>query len=110
MMSLDQPQNIKNHEQPKSVSARVAEIRNKLGERLLAIDEKAFLSMMEEVSAQGRLLLKKYPGARTFNAFHILIGSTPPVGLREEDFPGEDSILAFLEKLRDKYLNPANPA
>ncbi|MFH1178570.1 MAG: hypothetical protein V1711_02530 [bacterium] len=47
---------------------------------------------------------KKYPDARSRRLWHLLIGSTPPPGIdmNMEDYPGNDSIVRFIEG-----LNPA---
>lgn len=46
-------------------------------------------------------LQAKYPDYQNYKIYHFLIGSTFPGGaeLNEEDFPGEDSIANFLNKL-----------
>lgn len=48
----------------------------------------------------ARELQKKYPDYKRYRVWHVLIGSTPDEsGIIEEDFPGEDSVIDFLEKV-----------
>lgn len=56
-----------------------------------------------ELVDRALLLKEQYPDAQGYRLFHILLGSTPPEGTKNIDFPGEDSVLAFLEKLAATY-------
>ena len=47
----------------------------------------------------GKKLLQKYPDARDYKVYHILIGSTVESKYKDTDFPGEDSIVKFINSL-----------
>jgi hypothetical protein len=49
-------------------------------------------------------LEEKYPDARSRRLWHLLVMSTPPQGapMNIEDYPGEDSIVRFIEKLNSE--------
>ena len=98
--------NMENAEQSKKVSDQVKQIWAELGEVIYARNKDSFLEMMQEANSWARDMLEKYPDARKLRAFHILIGSSPPAGVKEGDFPGDDSILSFVKRLREKYLEP----
>ncbi len=71
------------------------------------------LQVQDEIADYVDRVEEKYPHyARLLPAFHALIGSTLPPGVKvadETDFPGEDSILVFLKNLRTKLLGSQNP-
>jgi hypothetical protein len=56
---------------------------------------------MARIVARSQELKDKYPDAAHRRAYHSLIGSTlmNEPGIIEEDFPGDDSVITFLEKL-----------
>ncbi|KKS25413.1 MAG: hypothetical protein UU83_C0006G0015 [Candidatus Jorgensenbacteria bacterium GW2011_GWF2_41_8] len=56
--------------------------------------------MHDRLAEFGRKLTEKYPDCRNYILFHVLISSTPPSNATiKEDFPGEDSIIKFIENL-----------
>ena len=63
------------------------------------------MALYEFVSNFALGLEQKYPDARSRRLWHLLVMSTPPPGanINIEDYPGEDSIVQFIEK-----LNPEN--
>lgn len=54
----------------------------------------------DEMADFANQLLAKYPDAREYRMFHVLISSTPRKNevFQKFDFPGEDSIAKFLEE------------
>ena len=46
-------------------------------------------------------LKEKYPDYKRMHVWYVLVGGTPEerFGILEEDFPGEDSVVAFLERI-----------
>jgi hypothetical protein len=44
-------------------------------------------------------LMGQYPDARDYVFFHLLVGSTPPLGLSKIDFSGDYSIESFINNL-----------
>jgi hypothetical protein len=55
-----------------------------------------------EAMEYGMTLMQKYPDIQEYSLFHLLNGSTPPEGTAKIDLPGEDSILAFMEREAQK--------
>ncbi len=78
-----------------ALRARKLAIFNRAGEK----NEEFF----EETMNRGRKLLEKYPNAREYAAFHVLIGSSEPSGILYEDFEGDDSVEKYLGELEEKY-------
>ena len=58
------------------------------------------------VADHAKYLKRKYPNYLECELYHALVGSTIPKDFKitQEDFPGEDSIEAFVETLEAKYL------
>lgn len=53
----------------------------------------------------ARDMQKKYADTHLDTlSYHAMTGSTPGSACTREDFPGEDSALVLLQKVRDKYL------
>jgi hypothetical protein len=48
-------------------------------------------------------LARRHSDIRDYSLFHILSGSTPPEGTPKVDLEGEDSILAFIERLAKEH-------
>ena len=80
----------------------------KIQERVLQRDNKNFeetdrfqIELIEYVA----YLRRKYADAEKYAMFHVLGGSSidPKIGVTNEDFPGDDSVEGFLEKLAEKY-------
>jgi len=59
------------------------------------------LKLYETTSNFARDLERKYPDAHSRRLWHLLIGSSPMPGMEMnmEDYPGEDSIVQFIEGL-----------
>jgi len=59
------------------------------------------MELEKAVSKFARDLEQKYPDAHSRRLWHLLIGSTLPPGMEMgmEDYPGEDSIIQFIEGL-----------
>jgi hypothetical protein len=59
------------------------------------------MKLYASVSNFASGLEQKYPDARSRRLFHLLISSTPgPEDNNMEDYPGEDSIVRFIEGLQ----------
>lgn len=63
--------------------------------------------LMEKRMQFGIELGKKYENAREYALYHVLIGSTiaNPNSIKEWDFPGEDSVELFMDRLTDEYFS-----
>jgi len=75
----------------------LADIKQKLNN---AYNREDRFEMHDRLAEFGRKLTEKYPDCRNYILFHVLISSTPPSNATiKEDFPGEDSIIKFIENL-----------
>ena len=82
--------------------------------KLLAEMEKRGLSeinAMDDIVDYANSMKVKYQDAyQKVRAYHVLIGSSIPHNISDmvDDFPGEDSVLNFLDQLWKKYLKEEN--
>ena len=72
---------------------------------LYSLDVKVMMEIYNKIYDLANQLQMKYPDARKYYLFHIIIGSTPErkncsAGF---DFPGEDSIVKHLDDLYREY-------
>ena len=68
--------------------------------------KKVFLSEYKEILKFSRELERIYGKEKCIETFlwHILVGSTPPKEkIKNFDFEGENSIINFLKKFKEKY-------
>ncbi len=56
---------------------------------------------MDKIADFAHGLQERHPNYIDYRLYHLLVGSTPRSEheLKEEDFEGEDSIIAFIESL-----------
>jgi len=87
--------------QPEERGEEIAHVREMLNELYNRKDGLAFYEAMVDKAVQ---LKSKYHDFNKYRLYHLLISSTPAEGqtFSEFDFPGEDSIIKFLE---DKVSN-----
>ena len=67
-----------------------------------ARDRLGSAAFMDRYVAFAEHLKETYPDAAHYRAYHALIGSTlrpEETGIIETDFPGDDSVVKFLESL-----------
>lgn len=70
-----------------------------LKDKMLVVSKRGnILETYDKISEFGEKLLEKYPDARSYLLFHLLIGSTPPYDLSLFDFPGDDSVEKFIKE------------
>ena len=75
----------------------LADIKQKLNN---IYKRKNVFEMHNKIAEFGYKLMDKYPDCQKYILFHVLIGSTPPPSaVSKDDFPGEDSIIKFVENL-----------
>lgn len=90
-----------NQEVKESLAGEIIRLR---AEVISKIDKRFLLSDALILFVKG--LREKYPNWKNWLAYHKLVGSSPPESDEEEmvyeDFPGEDSVVLFLESLLDK--------
>jgi hypothetical protein len=73
---------------------------------LLTLPFDKTIEMHDEIAIFGIDLQNKYPNTISHILYHELISSTIPsgtTGLIYDDFSGEDSIMAFVDRLEKKY-------
>ena len=83
------------------------DIQNKFGGVVESVDDSEIDGIMEEIKLFSDYLKSKYPNPKEYAAYHALIGSTineTTTSILHDDFPGEDSVEAFLAKLESEYL------
>lgn len=67
-------------------------------------DEAHAIQVLDRVVQKAKELREKYPNYTQYQIYHLLIGSTPPEGTDiYEDFPGDDSVVEFLKKLKSEF-------
>ena len=60
--------------------------------------------IMTECNEFGNKLHEKYPkDYSSYSLYHVLIGGTPPPGCKNFDFPGDDSVYEFFQKLKTEH-------
>ncbi|MCF7835581.1 MAG: hypothetical protein K9M15_00440 [Candidatus Marinimicrobia bacterium] len=81
--------------------SKIADVKKELKK----VYEKAdMLEVHEKVVAYSDEIAGKYPDYRDYELYHALIGSGVPEGACSKfDFPGEDSVERFVEKLVEEY-------
>ncbi|MHB1330382.1 MAG: hypothetical protein ACYCY6_00175 [Minisyncoccota bacterium] len=85
----------------KSSEERFNELKKKLEDFYEILSDKDRDDLTMERMARGAYLLSKYPNARNYAFYHVLIGSTisNPASIEYEDFPQEDSIKSYIDSL-----------
>ncbi|MEX2052320.1 MAG: hypothetical protein WD991_01315 [Candidatus Paceibacterota bacterium] len=81
-------------------------IQNTLSDLYTQVLGEKFDELLLDIVNKASDLEKKYPNRDEYGVYHALISSTQDVNLKVvyDDFPGEDSIELFVERLRQKYL------
>ncbi len=82
------------------------EIKEKIEHLYSSITKEKRGAFYSEIISYAKYLQSKYPDHRKWEVFHVISFSTitPEMGeLIKEDFPGEDSVEAFVNKLMSKY-------
>lgn len=65
------------------------------------------IELHEKLVAKAEELKKTYPDYYQRKVWHLIVGSSSPKeAVIEEDFPGEGSVRAFLEKLKKDFETP----
>lgn len=82
-------------EQLKNKEEKIKELKEKWD----AAHEKDALDAYNKCTNFAQELLKKYPDARDYRLFHILIGSSVDREMEKFDFPGDDSVEQFINSL-----------
>jgi len=82
------------------VKIKYEELHSTLLDKQIAASEKGeMLIWHDKIVNFANNLLSTYPDARDYLFFHLLIGSTSPMGLSQIDFPGDDSVELFINNL-----------
>ena len=55
------------------------------------------LNSQDIIVEKSNQLKSKYPDYLDYEAYHVLISSTPHIQVKHLDFPGEDSIESFFQ-------------
>lgn len=67
-------------------------------------DRQRLSAAHESILAQAQFLRQKYPDYEAYRMYHLLIQSSPhEERLKFLDFPGEDSVVKYLESLAKEY-------
>lgn len=95
-----------NIEKPTTLVLEVRTKRRKLAAEM-EIQGLSEIDILDDIVEYSKLMKAKYPDTfRKVRAYHALVGSSIPGGKTDlqDDFPGEDSVLVFLDQLREKHL------
>jgi len=79
-------------------SAQLLLTRDNLRRLLLAAYTRDVLGTHARICVLAKSLRERYRDWHRYGYYHVLVGSTPPEGLRWDDLPGGE-IRAFLEEL-----------
>lgn len=91
-------ENIPKHNYPLE---KYQDLRQKFEDFAMSLPPKEQIDLLDKRMMMGMHLQSKYPDAKKHTFYHLLIGST---GLEffdiiGDDFPGEDSVEAFIDSL-----------
>lgn len=77
------------------------EIKSKIFEEK---DKKQMLKSHDLIVKFAKEIQSKYPDYQNYKIYHFLIGSSLPKegNFKDEDFPGEDSIVSFLNSFKEE--------
>jgi len=93
---------MENIRQPEGIKQRVEKLLNQLMDDTENDDER-FDQLINGIADYGKEMRQKYSTADQTRAFNKLIGSSL-MHETVDDFPGEDSVVAFLAKMRQKLF------
>lgn len=72
-------------------------------QKRIEIARRNYVEVGERLYKYGELLRSKYSNVEDYRLFHIMAGGTPPPECPKFDFPGEDSVVSFFEKLDKEF-------
>lgn len=84
----------------------VGGMKERLGRLLESVPDEKLDELMEKTASFAAHLRSKYQDAGAYRSYHALAGSSIDediVSIKEDDFPGEDSVEAFIQELEKEY-------
>lgn len=105
-LEYTQPQQSEHTPKPEDLSTRVKSLRDEIVRMAKEKGgEDAYFEVWDEIGAYGKLIKERHSDSyQDVKAYHALLDSGTNKSTPQEDFPGEDSVIAFLENLKKKYL------
>ena len=95
-----------NIERPSNIELEVRTARRKLLAEM-EVQGLSEIDALDDIVDYANSMKAKYPDTyQRVRTYHVLIGSSIPHETVDlvDDFPGQDSVLNFLDQLRKKYL------
>lgn len=85
------------------IPTREADIAFVKNETLKLIERDDGPEIYHEITHFADGLRKRHPDWEQYELYHALISSTPHGPCEKHDFPGDDSVMKFIQELKTKY-------